>query len=229
MDGSDGPRILVVDDEENIRFLLRAAFRHEGFDVETSESGLGVAPLVSSFRPDVIVLDVMLPDVDGFELCRRLRDDGVTAPVIFLTARSSTDEKVRGLGLGDDYVTKPFSLEEVTARVRVALRRAGVHLGSIGRLAYADVEMDELAHRVTRGGAALDLSPTEFRLLRLFLLNPDRVLTRTQILDLVWEYDFGGNANVVETYVSYLRKKLDPLGPPLLQTIRGVGYALRQA
>jgi two-component system OmpR family response regulator len=222
------PRLLVVDDEENIRYLLVTALRHAELDVAEAATGRQAIDTAREFRPDVLLLDVMLPDVDGFEVCRRLRSDGLRAPVIFLTARDATEDKVRGLSLGgDDYVTKPFSLEELLARVRVALRRSGAAPDARSRLEFADLEMDEDAHRVWRSGTPVDLSPTEFKLLRFLLLNPGRVLSRAQILDHVWEYDFGGVANVVETYISYLRKKLDPLGDALIHTVRGVGYVLR--
>jgi two-component system, OmpR family, response regulator len=223
------PRVLVVDDEENIRYLLTSALGHSGFEVAQANTGREALDGVKSFRPDAVLLDVMLPDLDGFEVCRRMRNDGEKVPVIFLTAHDATEDKVRGLTLGgDDYVTKPFSLEEVVARVRVILRRAGNDPAANSRLEFADLELDEDAYRVWRAGVTVELSPTEFKLLRFFLLNPDRVLSRAQILDHVWEYDFGGGANVVETYVSYLRKKLDRLGPPLIHTVRGVGYALRK-
>jgi len=223
------PRVLVVDDEENIRYLLVSALNHAGFEVAEAQTGRAALESIRLFRPDAVLLDVMLPDLDGFEVCRRLRSEGDRTAVIFLTAHDATEEKVRGLTLGgDDYVTKPFSLEEVVARVRVILRRAGIDPAANSRLEFADLEMDEDAYRVWRAGQLIELSPTEFKLLRFFLRNPDRVLSRTQILDHVWEYDFGGGANVVETYVSYLRKKLDPLGPPLIQTVRGVGYVLRK-
>jgi len=222
-------RVLVVDDEPNIVDVISMALRYEGFEVASAGTGADAVAAFAEQRPALVVLDVMLPDVDGFEVCRRLRSDGSAAPVIFLTARDATEDKVRGLSLGgDDYVTKPFSLEELLARVRVALRRTGADTPESGHLEFADLELDEDAHRVWRAGAAVELSPTEFKLLRFFLLNPDRVLSRAQILDHVWEYDFGGVANVVETYVSYLRKKLDPLGEPLLHTVRGVGYVLRK-
>jgi two-component system OmpR family response regulator len=221
-------RVLVVDDEENIRFLLTSALGHAGFEVAEADTGRDALARVKAFRPDAVLLDVMLPDLDGFEVCRRLRNDGDRTAILFLTAHDATEAKVRGLTLGgDDYVTKPFSLEEVVARVRVILRRAGVDPTANARLDFADLEMDQDAYRVWRAGELIDLSPTEFKLLRYFLLNPDRVLTRAQILDHVWDYDFGGGANVVETYVSYLRKKLDGRGPSLIQTVRGVGYALR--
>ncbi|MGZ4726994.1 MAG: response regulator transcription factor [Acidimicrobiales bacterium] len=224
------PKVLVVDDEENIRFLLSSALHHSGFDVVTAENGREALAEVKAFRPDAVLLDVMMPDLDGFEVCRRMRADGDRTAVIFLTAHDATEDKVRGLTLGgDDYVTKPFSLEEVIARVRVVVRRIGIDPAANSRLVFGDLEMDEDAYRVWRAGELIELSPTEFKLLRFFLLNPDRVLSRAQILDHVWEYDFGGGANVVETYVSYLRKKLDRLGPPLIQTVRGVGYALRNA
>ncbi len=191
-------------------------------------SGREALGAVAETKPDLIVLDVMLPDLDGFEVCRRLRSDGVRVPVLFLTARDGMEDKVRGLTLGgDDYVTKPFSLEEVVARVRAILRRASGEMPT-SVLRFADLEMDEDAHIVRRAGTSVDLSPTEYKLLRYMLVNSGRVVTRAQILDHVWEYDFGGEATVVETYVSYLRKKLDPLGEPLIKTVRGVGYALRQ-
>jgi two-component system OmpR family response regulator len=222
------PRLLVVDDEENIRYLLVTALRHAELEVAEAATGREAIDTAREFRPDVLLLDVMLPDVDGFEVCRRMRSDGLRAPVIFLTARDATEDKVRGLSLGgDDYVTKPFSLEELLARVRVALRRSGAAPDARSRLEFADLEMDEDAHRVWRAGTPVELSPTEFKLLRFLLLNPGRVLSRAQILDHVWEYDFGGVANVVETYISYLRKKLDPLGDALIHTVRGVGYVLR--
>jgi len=222
-------RVLVVDDEENITFLLEAAMRHFGFEVRVASTGFEALRQVGRFAPDVMLLDVMLPDLDGFEIVRRLRRDGQKVPVLFLTARDAVDDKVRGLTLGgDDYVTKPFSLEEVVARVQVILRRQGVGSGS-SRLVLADLEMDDEAHIVRRGEEVISLSPTEYKLLRYLLLNAGRVLTRSQILDHVWQYDFGGQATVVETYVSYLRKKIDTLGPPLIQTVRGVGYSARLA
>ncbi|MEO6122020.1 MAG: response regulator transcription factor [Acidimicrobiales bacterium] len=228
---SDAPdragRVLVVDDEENITFLLDAALRHFGFDVRVANTGRAALAEVERFAPHVVLLDVMLPDLDGFEILRRLRMDGEKVPVLFLTARDAVDDKVRGLTLGgDDYVTKPFSLDEVVARIQVILRRQGVTTGS-SRLTLADLEMDEDSHVVRRAGEAIDLSPTEYKLLRFLLVNTGRVLSRNQILDHVWQYDFGGHATVVETYISYLRKKIDRLGPPLIHTVRGVGYSLR--
>ena len=220
-------RVLVVDDEDNIRFLLDSALRHFGFEVEVASSGRDALLAVERFAPDVVLLDVMLPDFDGFEILRRLRRDGNKVPVLFLTARDAVDDKVRGLTLGgDDYVTKPFSLEEVVARLRVILRRQGVGATS-SVLTLADLEMDDDAHVVRRAGKVIDLSPTEYKLLRFLLLNTGRVLSRNQILDHVWQYDFGGHATVVETYISYLRKKIDSLGPPLIHTVRGVGYSAR--
>jgi len=219
------PRILVVDDEENITFLLDSAMRHFGFDVRVAATGFEALSQVERFAPDVVLLDVMLPDLDGFEIVRRLRRDGHKVPVLFLTARDAVDDKVRGLTLGgDDYVTKPFSLEEVVARVQVILRRHGA--GS-SKLVLGDLEMDDDAHVVRRGEQVVALSPTEYKLLRFLLVNTGRVVSKSQILDHVWQYDFDGQATVVETYISYLRKKIDTLGPPLIQTVRGVGYSAR--
>jgi two-component system OmpR family response regulator len=227
MTGTPEPRILVVDDEENITFLLRSALRHFGFDVEVASDGRGALRTVRAQPPDLVVLDVMLPDVDGFEICRRMRNEGLDTPVLFLTARDGSDEAVRGLTLGgDDYVTKPFSLEEVVARVQALLRRSGGRTRS-PKLALADLEMDDDAHVVRRAGEVVELSPTEYKLLRFLLSNTGRVMSRAQILDHVWEYDFGGNDTVVETYISYLRKKIDRFDPPLIHTVRGVGYTLR--
>ena len=223
------PRVLVVDDEENITFLLDSALRHFGYDVVVCSNGRDAITQAEKFAPDVVLLDVMLPDLDGFEVVRRLRLEGNKVPVLFLTARDATEDKVRGLTLGgDDYVTKPFSLEEVVARIKVILRRQGTTTGS-AQLTFADLEMDDEAHVVRRAGQVIELSPTEYNLLRFLLVNSGRVLSRNQILDHVWQYDFGGHATVVETYISYLRKKIDKLGPPLIQTVRGVGYSLRLA
>jgi len=195
--------------------------------VATASSGRDALSSVGDFRPDLIVLDVMMPDLDGFEVCRRLRADGIRVPVVYLTARDATEDKVRGLTIGgDDYVTKPFSLEELVARIRAVLRRAGHGNGHASRLIFADLELDEDTHEVRRNGTLVELSPTEFKLLRYLMLNPNRVLSKAQILDHVWQYDFGGDANVVETYISYLRKKLDRTDSPLIHTVRGVGYRL---
>jgi len=223
----DKTRILVVDDEASITELLGLALRYEGFEVATAADGRRALAAATDFRPELIVLDIMLPDYDGFEVARRLSAQGQRIPILFLTARDTTEDKVRGLTLGgDDYVTKPFSIEELIARIRAILRRAA-GADESSRLSFADLEMDEDTHEVFRAGAPVDLTATEFKLLRYLLLNPRRVLTKDQILDHVWQYDFGGNANVVETYISYLRRKLDPLGPPLIHTVRGVGYSLR--
>jgi two-component system, OmpR family, response regulator len=221
-------RVLVVDDESNITDLVATVLRYEGFEVDVAANGWDALRKASEFRPDLVVLDVMLPDHDGFEVHRRLRDRGLAVPVIFLTARDATEDKVRGLTVGgDDYVTKPFSLEELVARIRAVLRRVAGSHDAPARLVFADLEMDEDSHEVRRGGAPIELRPTEYNLLRYLLLNPRRVLSKQQILDHVWNYDFGGDSNVVETYISYLRKKIDATSPPLIHTVRGVGYVLR--
>ena len=222
-------RILVVDDEPSIVDAVATSLRYEGFDVEEATTGRAALVAAQDLPPDLIILDVMLPDLDGLEITRRLRSDGVRAPVLFLTARDSLEDKVAGLTVGgDDYVTKPFALAEIIARVRALLRRSGVDAQDQGLLYFADLEMDEGAHEVRRSGTRIQLTATEFNLLRFFLRNPRQVLSKSQILDNVWHYDFGGEANVVETYVSYLRKKLERHGPPLIHTIRLVGYALRE-
>jgi two-component system OmpR family response regulator len=222
------PKVLVVDDESNITDLVATVLRYEGFEVDVAGTGWDALRKASSFLPDLVVLDLMLPDHDGFEVHRRLRDRGLDAPVIFLTARDATEDKVRGLTLGgDDYVTKPFSLEELVARIRAVLRRAAGSQQGSPILRFADLEMDEDSHEVRRGRVAIELRPTEYKLLRFLLLNPKRVLSKQQILDHVWHYDFGGDSNVVETYISYLRKKIDATEPRLIHTVRGVGYVLR--
>ena len=227
-DVSADHRILVVDDEPNIVDVISMALRFHGFDVEAAGTGAAAIAAVGSFRPDLIVLDVMLPDMEGFDVARRLGAERARVPIIFLTARDATEDKVRGLTVGgDDYVTKPFSLEELVARVRSVLRRAGVGESAEARLVFEDVELDDDAHEVTRAGTPIELTATEYRLLRYLMLNPRRALTRRQLLEHVWDYDFGGDARILETYVSYLRRKLDGHGPPLLHTVRGVGYALR--
>jgi two-component system OmpR family response regulator len=224
----EGLRILVVDDEESITDLLATALRYEHFVVEVAHSGRQALRAVSSFRPDLIVLDVMLPDWDGFEVTKRLADQRERVPVLFLTARDATSDRVRGLTLGgDDYVTKPFSLEELVARIRAILRRTRESEDRGARLVFSDLEMDDDLHQVRRAGRTIDLTATEYNLLRFLLANAPRVLTKPQILDRVWNYDFGGDGNVVETYISYLRKKIDRDGPPLIHTVRGVGYCLR--
>ena len=222
-------RILVVDDEPSITDAVATALTYEGFEVRSESTGRGALAAATSFRPDLIVLDVMLPDLDGLEVTRRLRSDGLRTPVLFLTARDATEDKVSGLTVGgDDYVTKPFSLAEVVARVQAVLRRTSPGGVAEGVLRFEDVVLDEETREVWRNGTPVHLTATEFNLLRYFLLNPRRVLSKAQILDHVWQYDFDGDANVVETYVSYLRKKLDRLGPPLIQTVRLVGYSLRR-
>jgi two-component system OmpR family response regulator len=221
-------RVLVVDDEPNIVDVVSMALRFQGFTVETAASGQEALTGVASFRPHLMVLDVMLPDMEGFEVAQRLGAQRAEVPIVFLTARDATEDKVRGLTTGgDDYVTKPFSLEELIARIRTVLRRTGAAEPESSRLTFEDLELDDDTREVSRAGQAVDLTATEYRLLRYLMLNPRRVLTRAQLLDTVWSYDFGGDARVLETYVSYLRKKLDLHGPPLIQTVRGVGYALR--
>jgi two-component system OmpR family response regulator len=222
-----GERLLLVDDEDNLRSMLDAALRHVGFDVFPVATGRAALDSAREMQPDLVVLDVMLPDLDGFEVCRRLRTEGSRAPVVFLTARDGTQDKVRGLTLGgDDYIVKPFSLEELVARINAVLRRAGLaRPGSV--MSCRDLVMDDDAHVVTRGGAEIALSPTEYNLLRYLLLNQGRVVSKAQILDRVWEYDFGGDGRIVETYIGYLRRKLDTVDPRLIHTIRGVGYSLR--
>ena len=223
-------KLLVVEDEPNIRELLSTSLRFAGFEVHTAGDGATAMKLAESERPDLLVLDVMLPDMDGFAVTRRLRDQGRQMPVLFLTARDGTDDKVMGLTVGgDDYVTKPFSLEEVVARIRAVLRRTAGFAGEdVGRLAFADLDLDEDSHEVRRAGRVVDLSPTEFKLLRYLMLNPNRVLSKSQILDHVWDYDFRGESGIVESYISYLRRKVDAdASVPLIHTRRGVGYVLR--
>jgi two-component system OmpR family response regulator len=223
-------RLLVVDDEPNIRELLSASLRYAGFEVATASDGQQALALAESFRPDLLVLDVMMPGLDGFGVVRRLRQSGKHTPVLFLTARDAAEDKVSGLTLGgDDYVTKPFSLDEVLARIRAVLRRTTVmaHASDAPRLTFADIELDEESHEVLKAGTLISLSPTEFKLLRYLMANAGRVLSKAQILDHVWNYDFNGEANVVESYISYLRRKVDTTEPRLLHTIRGVGYTLR--
>ncbi len=222
-------RVLVVDDESNITELVAMALRYEGFATKTASSGRAALTAAAEFDPALIILDVMLPDLNGFDVLKTLAADGRRVPVIFLTARDATEDKVRGLTVGgDDYVTKPFSIEELVARVRVVLRRhSGEAEQPTNRLRLADLEMDEDAHEVRRAGRVIDLTATEYRLLRYLLVNAGRVLTRSQLLDHVWHYDFGGDANVLETYISYLRHKVDTVRPSLIQTVRGVGYVLR--
>ncbi len=224
---ANGPaKVLVVDDEPSIVDAVATALRYEGFEVREEASGRGAMAAVVEFEPDLIVLDWMLPDIEGIEVGRRLRERGFKTAILFLTARDAVENKVDALRAGgDDYVTKPFSLAEVVARVQAVLRRTGGELpGDI--LRFGDLSLDESRHEVFRGETRVDLTATEFSLLRFFLMNPRRVLSKGQILQNVWRYDFGGNSNVVETYVSYLRKKLDALGPPLIRTVRQAGYML---
>jgi two-component system OmpR family response regulator len=223
-------RLLVVDDEPNIVELLSASLRFAGFEVVTATNGQQALTMVASFQPDLVVLDVMMPGIDGFEVVRRMRDSQQRIPVLFLTAKDATEAKITGLTLGaDDYITKPFSLEEAIARIRAVLRRSqgGDTVRSTSVLRYGDIELDDTSHEVLKAGRPVTLSPTEYKLLRYFLQNPQRVLSKAQILDHVWHYDFDGDANVVESYVSYLRRKIDTSEPRLLHTIRSVGYVLR--
>jgi two-component system OmpR family response regulator len=227
-DAGSAHRILVVDDEPNIADVISMALRFQGFAVEGAGTGREAIAAVASFRPHLMVLDVMLPDMEGFDVAERLGAQRNTTPIVFLTARDATEDKIRGLTAGgDDYVTKPFSLEELVARIRTILRRTGATGPESGHLVFEDLELDEETHEVTRAGAYVELTATEFRLLRYLMLHPRRVMTRAQLLDHVWDYDFGGDGRVLETYISYLRKKLDAHGPSLIQTVRGVGYALR--
>jgi two-component system OmpR family response regulator len=222
-------RLLVVEDDPNILELLSASLRFAGFDVSTATSGGAAVNAAKDRRPDLVVLDVMLPDLDGFEVIKLMREGGTRTPVVFLTARDATDDKIRGLTLGgDDYVTKPFSLEELTARIRAVLRRTTTGESESSRLTFADLELDEETHEVYRAGQRVQLSPTEFKLLRYLMLNANRVLSKAQILDHVWNYDFRGDDNIVESYISYLRRKVDAGQPRLIHTLRGVGYVLRK-
>src|SRR3954453_1592267 len=221
-------RVLVVDDEPNIVDVISMALRYQGFTVESAANGRDALTAVADFKPHLLLLDIMLPDMEGFDVARRLGGERAELPIIFLTARDATEDKVRGLTSGgDDYVTKPFSLEELVARIRTILRRSGMSDSDSSRLTFGDLELDEDTHEVSRDGRAIELTATEYRLLRYLMLNPRRVLTRAQLLDHVWEYDFGGDARVLETYISYLRKKVDVDGPSLIHTARGVGYARR--
>ena len=222
------PRLLLVDDEENLRSMLEAALRYSGFDVCSADTGRLALAMVDDVAPDLILLDVMLPDLDGFEVCRRLRSAGSSVPVVFLTARDSTDEKVQGLTMGaDDYLVKPFSLDELVARVGTVLRRTGTAKQRVNVLQCADLVMDDDAHVVVRGEREILLTPTEYSLLRCLLQNQGRVLSKAQLLDAVWQYDFGGDGGVVETYIRYLRRKIDIDEPHLIRTVRAVGYSLR--
>ena len=225
------PKVLIVDDEASIRALLSATLRLTGFEVKVASGGREALAAAAEYGPDLVVLDVMMPDLDGFEVAQRLRTSGKPVPVLFLTARDSVEDRISGLTVGaDDYVAKPFSLEEVVLRIRAILRRSRPELdepADAGVLRYADLELDEDAHEVRRAGKLVDLSPTEFNLLRYLLINAGRVVSKAQILDRVWKYDFGGDGRIVESYVYYLRRKIDKTDPPLIHTVRGVGYALR--
>ncbi|RXW33078.1 response regulator transcription factor [Propioniciclava flava] len=222
-------RILTVDDEASLTDLLGMALRYEGWEVTAADTGLSAVQAARDVRPDAIVLDMMLPDFDGLEVMRRIRTEQPQVPVIFLTARDAVDDRVHGLTAGgDDYVTKPFSLEELVARLRGLLRRSGATtVRPDSQLVVGDLSLDEDSHEVTRGGEPIQLTATEFELLRYLMRNPRRVLSKAQILDRVWNYDFGGQANVVELYISYLRKKIDSGRPPMIHTLRGAGYVLK--
>ena len=226
----DLKRILVVDDEPNINDLISTSLKFSGFDVRSAMNGAQALTIAEEFKPHALVLDVMMPGMNGFEVCEKLRKDGLRVGVLFLTAKDSTDDKVTGLTIGgDDYMVKPFSLEELIARVRAILRRTGDIQIDIDDevIRFADLELNEATHEVRRGGNLIELSPTEFTLLRYLLINADRVVSKAQILDHVWQYDFRGDAGIVETYISYLRKKIDTYEPQLIHTVRGVGYRLR--
>ncbi len=221
-------RILVVDDEPNIAELLSAALSFEGYQVGVASTGAEAIEQVRAFRPNLVMLDVMLPDFDGTEVCRRLRNQGEQMPIVFLTARDATQEKVEGLSMGDDYVTKPFSIEELMARVGAILRRTGEMVAAdTATMQFADLTMNVDTHEVWRDDQAVDLTATEFNLLRYLLENARRVISKSELLDNVWGFDFRGDPNIVETYISYLRKKIDDREPPLIHTIRRVGYTLR--
>lgn len=221
--------LLVVEDEPNIRELLATSLRFAGFDVSVAADGASALASAAERHPDLVVLDVMLPDMDGFEVTRRLRESGRKLPIVFVTARESVEDKITGLTVGgDDYVTKPFSLEEVVARIRAVLRRThGDDEDHPATLRFHDIELDDDSHEVRRAGRVIDVSPTEFKLLRYLMQNPNRVLSKAQILDNVWDYDFRGESGIVESYISYLRRKIDTTEPSLIQTKRGIGYVLR--
>lgn len=226
---SETPRkVLVVDDEENIRYLLQTSLTFHGFEVSTAETGREAVDQYRSIQPDIVLLDVMLPDFDGFEVLRRLRSEGPTCPVIFLTARDTTADQVRGLTIGgDDYIAKPFSLEALIARIGVQLRKVGKATQD-GILRYDDLVLDDDAHRVERAAQVIELSATEFKVLRYLLVNAERVVSKEQLLDHVWQYDFDGETSIVENFISLVRKKVDAGRHPLIKTIRGVGYVLRR-
>ena len=223
-------RAVVVDDEESLADLLRMALRYEGWDVKTAASGQAGLKTIREHEPDVVILDVMLPDLDGMAILQRLRSEGNDVPVLFLTAKDTVEDRVAGLTIGgDDYVTKPFSLEELVARLRALLRRAALTGVPESKLRVGDLVLDEDTYEVERGGVGIELTATEFELLRFLMRNPRRVVSKHQILDRVWSYDFGGRTSIVELYISYLRKKIDSLGDPMIHTVRGFGYTLKPA
>jgi two-component system, OmpR family, response regulator len=223
-------RVLVVEDEVSLAELLTMALRYEGWDVRSAGDGLSAVRTAREFGPDLVVLDIMLPDIDGLEVLRRLRAGTPTLPVLFLTAKDAVEDRIAGLTVGgDDYVTKPFSLEEVMARLRALLRRSGMTVARTPAVVVGDLVLDEDSREVCRDGDIVELTATEFELLRYLMRNPRRVLSKAQILDQVWHYDFGGNSNVVELYISYLRKKVDAGRSPMIHTMRGAGYVLRPA
>jgi len=225
-------RAVVVDDEDSLTDLLSMALRYEGWDVKIASDGAAALSTIREFRPDVVVLDIMLPDIDGVQVLSRLRADGMQTPILFLTAKDSLDDRIAGLTVGgDDYVTKPFSLEELVARLRGLIRRSNLAVSESDEsfLQVGDLTLDEDSYEVHRAGTLIELTATEFELLRFLMRNPRRVLGKNQILDRVWSYDFGGKSSVVEIYISYLRKKVDSLGEPMIHTVRGVGYVLKPA
>ena len=229
-ENSQNLKVLVVDDEPNIVELLTVSLKFQGFEVETANSGPAAIELAHSWKPDAYILDVMMPEMDGFELLSKLRAEGLDAPVLFLTAKDAVEDRIHGLTIGaDDYVTKPFSLEEVITRLRVILRRGSTVDDQNGdaTMTYADLTLNDDTHEVTKAGEIVELSPTEFNLLRYLMQNREVVLSKSKILDNVWHYDFGGDGNVVESYISYLRRKIDTGDTPLIHTVRGVGYVLR--
>jgi two-component system OmpR family response regulator len=225
-------RAVVVDDEDSLTDLLSMALRYEGWDVRLASDGQHALSVIRDFRPDVVVLDIMLPDIDGLAVLSRLRADNIQVPILFLTAKDSVDDRIAGLTVGgDDYVTKPFSLEELVARLRALIRRSNlaVSVSEESRLEVGDLELDEDSYEVRRAGHIVELTATEFELLRFLMRNSRRVVSKAQILDRVWSYDFGGRSSVVEIYISYLRKKIDTLGEPMIHTVRGFGYVLKPA
>lgn len=225
-------RAVVVDDEDSLTDLLSMALRYEGWDVKLASDGQHAISVIREFRPDVVVLDIMLPDIDGLTVLSRLRADGIQTPILFLTAKDSVDDRIAGLTVGgDDYVTKPFSLEELVARLRALIRRSALAVAASDDsvLEVGDLTLDEDSYEVRRAGTVVELTATEFELLRFLMRNPRRVLSKAQILDRVWSYDFGGRSSVVEIYISYLRKKIDSLGSPMIHTVRGFGYVLKPA